>query len=79
MSSHEISQVMGGYLDENQKLMSRAELNKRIAMKDARIKELEEAMVDVRGWLRRTCENDPKHPFKIYSDVLDKALSNEQH
>ena len=39
--SHEIGIVIGGYLDENNKLMSRAELDKRISKKDSVIKELE--------------------------------------
>jgi len=47
--SHEIGIVMGGYLDENNKLMDRAELNRRISLKDARIKVLEEIIVDACG------------------------------
>ncbi len=36
-----IGQVMGGYLDENNKLMVRSELNKRISLKDEKISKLE--------------------------------------
>jgi len=42
--SHEIGIRMGGYIDENNKLMNRTELDKRIAMKDERIKQLEDAL-----------------------------------
>ena len=42
--SHEIGIVMGGYLDENKHLMDRAELNKRISLKDEEINSLKEEL-----------------------------------
>jgi hypothetical protein len=41
MGCHKIGFVMGGYIDENDKLMTREELNRRIKMKDDKIDELE--------------------------------------
>ena len=50
--SHKIEIVLGGYLDENNKLMDRQELNKRIVAKDEEIDKLKSILHGLKDMLQ---------------------------
>jgi hypothetical protein len=73
MGCHKIGFVMGGYIDENDKLMTREELNRRIKMKDDKIDELEKDLKMCKEILLQSVDGCPKR----YADIL-KELDNKE-
>lgn len=57
-SNDYIGIVMGGYLDKNDKLLTRSELNYRISLKDEKIQRLKNEIEKLKNELRRKNQNE---------------------
>lgn len=79
--SHKITIVESGYLDDNDTLLTRREVNERITLKDKRIAELEAAIrfanTKVRDW-ENSNKSTASYRLCVAFDALDRVLNKEQ-